>query len=70
MVKHFSKKYGNREELSTNCKPKVMPRCLSALPHEQAAKTDMASMVRIKYLVLCTVEDGVSNSSICLIIHP
>ena len=38
MVKCFSKKYGNGEELSTLCNPKVMSRCLSApdtasLPH-------------------------------------
>ena len=35
---------------------------LQSLPQEQAAKTNMASMVRIqvfKYLVLCTVEDDV-----------
>ena len=29
MVKRFSKKYGTREELSTNCNPKVMSQCLS-----------------------------------------
>ena len=44
-----------REELSTNCNPKVMSRCLSApdvhpyiTAQEQAAKTNMASMVSIQ----------------------
>ena len=45
-----------REELSTSCNPKVMSRCLSApdatsftsLTQEQAATTNMASMVRIQ----------------------
>ena len=30
MVKCFSKKYGTREDLSTACNPKVMPKYLSA----------------------------------------
>ena len=30
MAKRFSKKYGNKEELSTTCNPKAMSRCLSA----------------------------------------
>ena len=29
MAKHFYKKYGKRDELSTTCIPKVMSRCLS-----------------------------------------
>ena len=42
-------------------------RCLSApdatsLPQEQAAKTDMLSVVSIQ--VLCTVEEGVANACI------
>ena len=45
-----------------------MSRCLSApdatsLPQEQAATTNMASIVRSNYLVLCTAEDGVANTS-------
>ena len=48
---------------------KVMSRCLSApdatslhhCPQEQAAKTSMLSVVRIKYLVLCIVEEGVAK---------
>ena len=34
------------------------------MPQEQAAKTNMVSMVRIKFLVLCAVEEGVGNTSI------
>ena len=57
-----------RDELSTTCNPKVMSRYLSTpdttslqLPQEQAAKTNMASVVRIQVLkVLYTVEDGVA----------
>ena len=30
MAERFSKQYGNRDELSTTCNPKVMSRCLSA----------------------------------------
>ena len=30
MAKHFSKKYGKRDELSTTCNLKVISRCLSA----------------------------------------
>ena len=48
-----------------------MSRCLSApdatslsLPEEQAAKTSMASMVRIQVFSIMTVEDGVANTSI------
>ena len=59
MASRFSKKYGNRMsfQLSAN------KRCLSAyiptsLPQEQAAKTDMLSVVSIH--VLCTVEEGVA----------
>ena len=42
-------------------------RCLSApdptsLPQEQAAKTDMLSVVSIQ--VLCTVDEGVANACI------
>ena len=42
-------------------------RCLSApdaisLPQEQAAKTDMLSVVSIQ--VVCTVEEGVANACI------
>ena len=55
MAKHFSKKYRTRDELSTTCNPKVMSRCLSApdatpyiMPQEQAAKTNMVSVVRIQ----------------------
>ena len=32
----------------------------TSLPQEQAAKTNMASM---KDIVLCTVEDGVANTT-------
>ena len=28
MAKRFSKNYGNKDELSTTCNPKVMSRCL------------------------------------------
>ena len=54
MVKRFSKMYGNKGRA---CNPKVMSRCLStpdatslptSLPQEQAAKTNMASVVRIQ----------------------
>ena len=51
----FSKKYGTIEELSTTCNLKVMSRCLSVpmlhpyiTAQEQAAKTNMASVVRIQ----------------------
>ena len=33
----------------------------TSLPQEQAAKTDMLTVVSIQVLVLCTVEDGVAN---------
>ena len=57
MVKRFSKKYGEKEELSTNCNPKVMSRCLSApdttslhhcLKNKQLKLANLASMVRIQ----------------------
>ena len=35
---------------------------LTSLPQEQAAKTDMLSVVSIQ--VLCTVEEGVTNACI------
>ena len=51
-----------RNELSTNCNPKVMSRCLPILPQEQEAKFKMFSVVRIQVFVLFTVEEGVANT--------
>ena len=57
MAKCFSKKYGNKGWAINYVHPKVMSRCPSApdasyiptsLPQEQAAKTNMASVVRIQ----------------------
>ena len=58
-----------RDELSTTCNLKVMSRCLSApdatsLHQEQAAKSNMVSVVRIQVIVLFTVEEGVANTGI------
>ena len=36
----------------------------TSLPQEQAAKTNMASVVRIQVFSLCTVEEGVANTCI------
>ena len=56
MAKRFSSKSTEtRDELSTTCNPKVMSRYLSVpdATCEQAAKTDMVSVVRIQ-VILCT----------------
>ena len=70
MAKRFSKMYGNKDERNPN---KSMSRCLSALitslPQEQAAKTNMLSVVRIQqkeYLVLCTVTSRLNVGIYCL----
>ena len=72
MFKRFSKKYGKREELSTTCNPKVKSRCLSApdatsLQHclkNKQLKLVWRQWYGSKYIVLCTVEDGVANTSV------
>ena len=61
-----------RKELSTNCNPKVMSRCLSApdatsLHH--CLKNKQLKLIWLqwqgsKYLVLCAFEDGIANNSI------
>ena len=56
MAKRFSKKYGTRDELQ-------LPRCyIPTLPQEQAANTDMLSVVSIQ--VMCIVDEGVANACI------
>ena len=72
MVKHFSKKYGNKGRAFNYLQSKSyfkMPVSAryyipTSLPQEQAAKTNMLSVVRIKYLVLCTVKEDMANAYI------
>ena len=58
MANCFSKKYGNKG-LPFNY---LRIKDATSLPQEQAAKTDMLSVVSIQ--VWCTVEEGVANACI------
>ena len=62
MAKRFSR---NKGELSTTCNPKVtsrFPSAPDATSLHHCLKTNMLSVVRVQ--VLCTVEEGVSNTCI------
>ena len=68
MVKHFSK---NTEKGMSFQLPAIRKLYQDACQHlmlhpyiTAAAKTNMASVVGSKYLVLCTVEDGMANTRI------
>ena len=74
MAKCFSKNYWNKgwafNYLQSDVKMPVsawfyIP---TSLPQEQAAKTNMVLVKGSKYLVLCTVEEGVANTCIWLTI--
>ena len=76
MAKCFSKKYGNKGwalnylQIESYVKMPVSAWCYipTSLPQEQAAKTNMISVVRIQ--VLFTVEEGVGNTCIWLTMPP
>ena len=51
MAKCFSKKYGNKDELSTTCNPKVMSRCLSA-PDATSLHHCLKSQLKRVWLIL------------------
>ena len=61
MVKRFSKKYGNKSFQLPAIRKLCQDAC-QCLP--DAAKTNMASVVRIQVFSLCTVEYVVANTSI------
>ena len=69
MANRFSKKYENKGWAFNYLRIKdTYHQHLMLHPQEQAAKTDMISVVSIQ--VLCTVEEGVANACIWLTMPP
>ena len=72
MANRFSKKYRNKGWAFNYLRIKDAYQYLmhipTSLPQEQAAKTDMLSVVSVQ--VLCTVEEGVANACIWLTMPP
>ena len=72
MVKLSLKSTGKRDELSTTRNPRLcQDACQRLMLHpyitasrKSTAKTNMASVVKSKYLVLCILKDVVANTSI------